>query len=46
VPYYQICVQVPEKVLRKLEEVEQKYGIKKEDLIARVLTKILFEEFK
>jgi len=46
VPYYQICVQVPQKVLVRLEELEQKYGLKKEDLLLRALTKLLYEEFK
>jgi len=46
VPYYQICVQVPQKVLIRLEELEQKYGLKKEDLLLRALTKLLYEEFK
>jgi hypothetical protein len=32
--------------MRKLEEVEQKYGIKREDLLMRALMKVLFEEFK
>ena len=45
-PYYQICVQVPQKVLIRLEELEQKYGLKKEDLLLRALTKLLYEEFK
>lgn len=45
-PYYQICVQVPQKVLVRLEELEQKYGLKKEDLLLRALTKLLYEEFK
>jgi hypothetical protein len=41
---YQICLQVPQKLLIKLEEVEQKVGIKKEDLIIRTLVKIIHEE--
>ena len=45
-PYYQICVQVPQKVLIRLEELEQKYGLKKEDLLLRALTNLLYEEFK
>ena len=45
-PYYQVCIQVPEKVLIKLEEVEQKYGLKKEDLLLRALKKVLYEEIK
>jgi hypothetical protein len=30
----------------KLEEIERKYGVKKEDLLLRALVKILEEEFK
>jgi hypothetical protein len=30
----------------KLEEIEKKYGVKKEDLLLRALVKILEEEFK
>jgi hypothetical protein len=41
---YQICLQVPQKLLIKLEEVEQKMGIKKEDLIIRTIVKIINEE--
>jgi hypothetical protein len=41
---YQICLQVPQKLLIKLEEVEQKTGIRKEDLIIRTLVKIIAEE--
>jgi hypothetical protein len=33
-------------VLVRLEELEKKYGLKKEDLLLRVLTKLLYEEFK
>ena len=44
-PYYSIVVRVPEKVLIKLEEIEKKFGIKKEDLILRALLKVLYEEF-
>lgn len=38
---YQICLQVPQKLLIKLEEIEQKSGIRKEDLIIRTLVKII-----
>jgi len=41
---YQICLQVPQKLLIKLEEVEQKTGIRKEDLIIRTIVKIIAEE--
>jgi sulfur transfer complex TusBCD TusB component (DsrH family) len=41
-----ICVQVPEKVVIKLQELEDKYGIRKEDLIARAITKLIYEEVK
>jgi hypothetical protein len=33
-------------VLIRLEELEKKYGLKKEDLLLRALTKLLYEEFK
>jgi len=46
VPYYQLCIQVPEKVVKRLEEVEEKYGVKREDLLTRALMKVLYEEFK
>jgi len=45
-PFYQICIQIPEKTMIKLEEIEKKYGVKKEDLLLRALVKILEEEFK
>ena len=45
-PYYKLCIEVPEKVLRKLEEVEQKHSVKREDLLMRALIKVLYEEFK
>jgi hypothetical protein len=44
--YYDICIKVPEKVLRKMEEIEIKYGIKKEDILLRALYKVLQEDFR
>jgi hypothetical protein len=45
-PYYDVCIKVPEKVLRKMEEIEIKYGIRKEDILLRALYKVLNEEFR
>jgi len=45
-PYYQICVQVPQRVIERLEYLEKKYGVKKEDLLLRALNKVIYEEFK
>jgi len=45
-PYYQVCVQVPQKVILRLEEIEQKYGVRKEDILLRALNKVIYEEFK
>jgi hypothetical protein len=45
VPYYQLVLSLPQKVFIKLEEVERKYGIKKEDIVMRALTKVLYEEY-
>ena len=44
-PYYQIVLNVPQKLLAKLEEIEQKYAVKKEDLILRAIVKLISEEF-
>lgn len=44
--YYQICIQVPEKVKKRLEEVELKYGIKAEDLLTKALLWVIYEEIK
>lgn len=42
---YEICLRVPQKVLIKLDELEAKYGLKKEDIILRAILKVITEDF-
>jgi len=43
-PYYRLCINIPQKVLQKLEEIERKGIMKKEDLVLRAIIKILEQE--
>ena len=43
-PYYKITLNVPQRLLQKLEEIERKYGVKKEDIVLRAVVKLIEQE--
>jgi len=45
-PSRPLCIQLPQRVLERLDYLEQKYGMRKEDIVVRVLVKVLDEDFK
>jgi hypothetical protein len=40
----EVRILLPDKVEQKLKELEQKYGMKREDLILRAVVKLVLEE--
>lgn len=42
---YKLEIVVPEKIWRKLDEIEKKKGVTKEDLLMRTIVKVI-EEFE
>ena len=44
-PIVELKIVVPRKIYERLEEIERKAGVKKEDIVVRAIVKVL-EEFE
>jgi len=45
-PIRELRIMVPRKVYEKLEELEKRLNVRKEDIILRALVKVIEEEFE